>query len=102
MTEIMKHIARENRELSVEERNLLSVAYKNFIGPRRASWRITATNESKEESKGNTSLVKFIKKFRRKIEAELTKICKDVLDILDKHLIPYVESGESKVFFHKL
>ena len=98
----MKHIARENRELSVEERNLLSVAYKNFISPRRASWRITITNESQEESKGNTSQVKFIKKSRRKIEAEITKICKDVLDILDKHLIPHVESGESKVFFLKM
>ena len=36
----MKVVARMPTELSVEERNLLSVAYKNVIGSRRASWRV--------------------------------------------------------------
>jgi len=44
-------VAEENVELSVEERNLLSVAYKNVIGARRASWRIVSSIEQKEESK---------------------------------------------------
>lgn len=41
-------------ELTVEERNLLSVAYKNVIGARRASWRIVSSIETKEENKGLT------------------------------------------------
>lgn len=70
--------AKGESELSVEERNLLSVgkekmrskkqtrpsccshsfapfcaAYKNVIGARRASWRIVSSIEAKEESKGN-------------------------------------------------
>jgi 14-3-3 protein epsilon len=40
MVEAMKAVAATNTELSVEERNLLSVAFKNVIGARRASWRI--------------------------------------------------------------
>ncbi|EFY92780.1 TH14-3-3 like protein [Metarhizium acridum CQMa 102] len=102
MVENMKIVASEDRDLTVEERNLLSVAYKNVIGARRASWRIVTSIEQKEESKGNSSQVTLIKEYRQKIEAELAKICDDILDVLDKHLIPSAKSGESKVFYHKM
>lgn len=98
----MKTVASADQELSVEERNLLSVAYKNVIGARRASWRIVTSIEQKEESKGNESQVTLIKEYRQKIEAELGGICEDILDVLDKHLIPSAQSGESKVFYHKM
>jgi 14-3-3 protein epsilon len=86
-------------ELTVEERNLLSVAYKNVTGSRRASWRIVSSIEQKEENKGNADHVNRIKSYRHKIEKELAEICQDILDVLDKHLIPSSESGESKVFY---
>ena len=50
MLESMKSVATYDTELSVEERNLLSVAYKNVIGARRASWRIVSAIEQREES----------------------------------------------------
>lgn len=102
MVENMKNVASADQELSVEERNLLSVAYKNVIGARRASWRIVTSIEQKEESKGNDSQVGLIKEYRQKIEAELAKICEDILEVLDDHLIKSAESGESKVFYHKM
>ena len=102
MVEEMKNVAAADQELSVEERNLLSVAYKNVIGARRASWRIVTSIEQKEESKGNESQVGLIKEYRQKIEAELAKICEDILDVLDQHLIKSATSGESKVFYHKM
>ncbi|KAJ1965557.1 Protein bmh2, partial [Dispira parvispora] len=43
MVTFMKDVAKLGGELSVEERNLLSVAYKNVIGARRASWRIVSS-----------------------------------------------------------
>ncbi|KAL8866188.1 MAG: hypothetical protein Q9174_006446, partial [Haloplaca sp. 1 TL-2023] len=102
MVENMKNVASADQELSVEERNLLSVAYKNVIGARRASWRIVTSIEQKEESKGNEGQAKLIKEYRQKIEAELAGICRDILEVLDKHLIQSAKTGESKVFYHKM
>eukprot|EP00972_Heterocapsa_arctica_P026598 3916112-Heterocapsa_arctica.AAC.1 len=40
MADHMEAVGKTGGELSVEERNLLSVAYKNAVGSRRAAWRI--------------------------------------------------------------
>jgi len=102
MVEAMKKVACMDVELTVEERNLLSVAYKNVIGARRASWRIICSIEQKEESKGNEHHVARIKEYRAKVDHELTQICNDILAVLDEHLIPTATSGESKVFYYKM
>ena len=46
----------------------------------------------------------MIKGYRVKIKSELAsaKIREDILDALDKHLIPSAASGESKMFYHKM
>ncbi|GMI83167.1 general regulatory factor 2, 14-3-3 PROTEIN G-BOX FACTOR14 OMEGA [Hibiscus trionum] len=92
----------EAEELSVEERNLLSVAYKNVIGARRASWRIISSVEQKEESRGNEDHVAKIRDYRSKIESEISSICDGILKLLDKRLIPSATSGDSKVFYLKM
>ncbi|CAA2968328.1 14-3-3 A [Olea europaea subsp. europaea] len=104
MVEFMEKVAKsaETEELTLEERNLLSVAYKNVIGARRASWRIISSIEQKEESRGNEDHVKVIKEYRAKIEDELSKISNGILSLLDSHLIPSASSAESKVFYLKM
>ncbi|TSL28161.1 14-3-3 protein epsilon [Bagarius yarrelli] len=102
MVESMKSVAGKDVELTVEERNLLSVAYKNVIGARRASWRIISSIEQKEESKGGEDKLKMIREYRQTVEKELKSICNDILDVLDKHLIPAANTGESKVFYYKM
>jgi 14-3-3 protein epsilon len=100
MVESMRKVACANLELTVEERNLLSVAYKNVIGTRRASWRIISSIEQKQESQGNN--VARIKEYKAKIESELSTICNDILSVLDNHLIQHANSGETKVFYYKM
>ncbi|CAH1232122.1 14-3-3 protein epsilon-like [Branchiostoma lanceolatum] len=102
MVEAMKLVAERNMELSVEERNLLSVAYKNVIGARRASWRIISSIEQKEREKSNTEKVEKIQEYRLMVEQELKSICDDILDVIDKNLIPSAGSGESRVFYYKM
>ncbi|CAI0447959.1 unnamed protein product [Linum tenue] len=82
-------------ELTVEERNLLSVAYKNVIGSLRAAWR-------KEEGRKNEEHVALVKDYRSKVESELSDICASILNLLDSNLVPSAASSESKVFYLKM
>ncbi|KAF3523167.1 hypothetical protein F2Q69_00050060 [Brassica cretica] len=104
MVEFMEKVsaAVDGDELTVEERNLLSVAYKNVIGARRASWRIISSIEQKEESRGNDDHVTAIRDYRSKIETELSGICDGILKLLDSRLVPAAASGDSKVFYLKM
>lgn len=102
MVEAMKSVAKLDVELTVEERNLLSVGYKNVVGSRRASWRILSSIEQKEESRGNEVNVNRIKEYRQKVETELSTICGDIMIVIDEHLIPSSAAGESTVFYYKM
>ncbi|TYK27678.1 katanin p60 ATPase-containing subunit A1 [Cucumis melo var. makuwa] len=89
-------------ELSVEERNLLSVAYKNVIGSLRAAWRIVSSIEQKEESRKNEEHVVLVKDYRSKVESELSDVCASIFQLLDSNLIPSASASESKVFYLKM
>jgi len=106
MVEYMKNCVNANAELGLEERNLLSVAYKNVVGARRASLRVIGSIESKESEKGGDK-VQDIKSYKAKVETELDNICTDILTLLDEKLIVSAEqnssgAAESIVFYQKM
>merc|ERR1712141_687452 len=88
MAEAMKLVtqAENGADMGSEERNLLSVAYKNIVGARRSSWRVISSIEQKTQTEDSRS--RMTKQYREKIEDELRKICDDVLNLLEKFLIP--------------
>merc|ERR1712083_880241 len=94
MADYMETVGKMPDELSVEERNLLSVAYKNAVGSRRASWRIIMSVEQKEKTKGNEEQAKYANEYCRTVEAELQTICDTILGLLDSNLINKASSGE--------
>ena len=77
MAAAMKKVTESASELSNEERNLLSVAYKNVVGARRSSWRVISSIEQKTE--GSERKQTMAREYREKIEKELRDICQDVL-----------------------
>ncbi len=77
MAASMKGVTEAGAELSNEERNLLSVAYKNVVGARRSSWRVISSIEQKTE--GAEKKQQMAKEYREKVEKELKEICEDVL-----------------------
>eukprot|EP00916_Digyalum_oweni_P019156 GHVL01031910.1.p1 GENE.GHVL01031910.1~~GHVL01031910.1.p1 ORF type:complete len:252 (+),score=37.96 GHVL01031910.1:139-894(+) len=102
MTDFMKEVVLMDQELSVEDRNLLSVAYKNAVGTRRASWRVISTVEQKEKSRTNEENRKQTEEYRKKVEKELSCICDEILNLLSEHLIKNSTSLDAKVFYHKM
>jgi len=102
MADYMKEVGNIPQELSVEERNLLSVAYKNAVGSRRAAWRIITSIEQKEKSKGNTQNAEFCHEYVGKVEKELDTICNTILTLLNGNLLEKASSDETKVFYHKM
>jgi hypothetical protein len=99
MCAIIKSLITLDASLSVEERNLLSVAYKNVVGTRRSSWR-TINSEAHPDAEEKA----LIEVYRTEIEKELNTICLEVIGLLTDHLIPKVtgKKDESEVFFLKM
>ena len=91
MAASMKAVTETGIELSNEERNLLSVAYKNVVGARRSSWRVISSIEQKTEGSerkqqmvrrrtfSDLTSLSQAKEYREKVEKELRDICNDVL-----------------------
>jgi len=104
MADKMNEVGQSGTELSTEERNLLSVAYKNAVGSRRAAWRIISSVEQKETSKGNNENAAWAKEYREKVEKELDEICGKIVKLLTEKLIAKTAgtNSESTVFYQKM
>jgi hypothetical protein len=105
MAAAMKKVTEMDDELSNEDRNLLSVAYKNVVGCRRSAWRVCSNIESRSE--GNEKKQNLCKAYREEIEKELNKTCETVLALLDNYLIKKAEAKkaenvDSYVFYLKM
>ncbi len=87
--------------LSLDERNILSVAFKNAVGSRRASWRVLTSIEQKEEKKEKGQVEK-VKKYKQGIEKELKTYCDKILKLIDDTLIPSTKADEARVFYNKM
>jgi 14-3-3 protein epsilon len=85
-------------DLTVEERNLLSVAFKNVVGTKRASWR-TLSPESEDEIGAE-----LLAEYRKVVEKELDAKCHEIISILTDYLIPQVRgrNDETEVFYLKM
>uniref|UniRef100_A0A8C0RNY6 14-3-3 domain-containing protein n=2 Tax=Canis lupus familiaris TaxID=9615 RepID=A0A8C0RNY6_CANLF len=72
----MKSVTEQGAGLPNEERNLLSVAYKNVVGAPRSSWRVVSRIEQKTE--GAEEKQQMAQESRENIETDLRDLCNDV------------------------
>jgi len=102
MAAYMAEAAKLPDVFSAEERKLLSAAFKNAVSRRCAAWGFITSVAQKEQSKGNEEQAMFAREYVATIEAELESICHTLLSLLDIHLIPKADPGESKIFYLKM
>jgi len=84
--------------LTPDQRNLLSVAYKNVVGAKRSSWRMLS-----EDNQFDDIDVELVGTYKQKVEAELENTCKQILEILKElakqnkeRLDSYLQEAEKK------
>jgi 14-3-3 protein epsilon len=97
----MRKVVEFSTELKTDERNLLSVAYKNSVGARRTAWRVVNSLEQKDEAKGSAHL-SLLQTFKAKLEGELDTICGEIIKFLDDILLKNTEDSETRVFYLKM
>ena len=88
--------------LSSDERNLLSIAYKNTITLRRTAIRTLSAYEAKERKKEDSAYLAYIVEYKKRVEDELEKLCEKIIGSIDQFLLPKSSDAESSVFYHKM
>jgi 14-3-3 protein epsilon len=103
MSEFLEELLKSReKDMNSDERNLLSIAYKNSVSSRRTALRTIMAYEMKEKKKENSAFLPYIQEYRRKIEDELTNMCTNVLNTIDNFLLKRADDDEARVFYWKM
>jgi 14-3-3 protein epsilon len=100
MVEYLQDVVKSKAEdFTTEERNLLSVGFKNQIGSKRTAIRtISAIEQNPKYSKFNEALGQY----KKKIEQELYNQCIAIVDIVKESCMEAATTDETKAFFYKM
>ena len=94
-----KVVSSKNEDFSTEERNLLSVGFKNQIGSKRTAIRtISAIEQNPKYSQYSGAL----QGYKTKIEQELYDQCIKIVKNVDEKCMGVASTDESKAFFQKM
>jgi len=97
MSKFMVARVKLGENLSMEERDLFSHAFKSAIGGRRVAVAVAIGNETTDNPFAPNAAG-----YRSLVQNELREVCQQVTDILENYLIPNAQPGEPRVFFLKM
>nr|AFZ78828.1 14-3-3 protein [Coptotermes formosanus] len=88
--------------LTSEERNLLSVAYKALTGNRRTALRTVIAFIEDPSIQPQAERISKLQELKNKLLSELDDYCKEIVELVDKKLLPSATEAGNKVFYEKL
>ena len=96
---LQRVVKSKNEDFTTEERNLLSVGFKNQIGSKRTAIRtITAIEQNPKYSKFSSALSEY----KKKIEQELYQQCLEIVESVKENCMKVASTEETKAFFYKM
>merc|ERR1712146_853585 len=91
--------AKSGEDFTVDERNLLSVGFKNLIGSQRGAIRtIGAIEQNPKYQKFGDALATY----KKRIEQELYDKCMQIVNTVQNKCVKLAAEDESKAFFQKM
>jgi len=96
---LIQVVKNKSDDFTTEERNLLSVGFKNQIGSKRTAIRtISAIEQNPKYSKFNDALANY----KKRIEQELYDQCINIVETVKKSCMQVASTDETKAFFYKM
>ncbi|TNV81107.1 hypothetical protein FGO68_gene8502 [Halteria grandinella] len=103
---------RKDGHFTADERNLLSVAFKNLVSPKRTTWRTIIAVEHSTQG-GPSSQTQAIAQYKAVIEERLHKDCEEIVALVLNYVLPRlaqsygdvpknVKDLEERAFFWKM
>lgn len=98
------YILKRHEDISDDERNLLSLSYKNIISSKRHSIRTIISLENKEKvtKESNKSILEYMNLYKRRLIDDLIKTCEEISTFIETNLVPFSIDDSSKAFYFKL
>ena len=103
MVNVIKQIIKINPELDKDERDLLAVAYKNQITPKRTCF-LSLKEVIKDETESKDlgfNRISILNEVQAKTYDEIHNICNDLINLVSQELIPASQCPHSRIFYHK-
>jgi 14-3-3 protein epsilon len=101
--ESIKRAVRLTPNLTSEERNILSLTYKNAVASRRSSIKnVAVCIRQFADNSESAGRVQRLQEFQARLQDELTSICLDLVRLVDESLAPAAFAPETRVYYEKL